>query len=96
MNHISGNVGQTVEVEHGPFINLGQVRFRRNMITGYLVEPVPGAKPEDQYQYQFTFTSTDFHRAMFVRCKTSEEAEKLASQVDWIFSKEYGKKSDAE
>lgn len=83
--HVSGHIGQSVSSEFGPFITIGNVRFRKSLVMGYSRCEI--TKPDQTKDYCVMVMSSIGHTQ--TKIQSMAEVDKEIEQLDWVFKKEY-------
>lgn len=83
--HITGNVGQRVETEHGPFITIGDMRIRKSLIQAYRYAQNPREVLTVEEGLAVTFSNGIY----FIKMDDKESAEREVEKLDWLFKKDY-------
>lgn len=87
MEHISGNVSNTIGQDFGEFVTILNMRIRKELIVAYFLGgPIKSEDAEANGKYsvnvmvQHGWNSTSPH--------SKEECEKQIEQLDWIYKKD--------
>lgn len=83
--HIHGNMSQQVSQEYGSFIELKGKRFRKSLVQFYFPLEI---LPAQNLPYKFCLC-VEAHGLMHIPTDSLEEAEELATRLDWIYKKDY-------
>lgn len=81
MNHVSGNIGQSVSNDYGEFITIGDTRMRKDLIIFYCLCPIS----DDPSNRPFGIKVSTPYFPIGVAIGTKEEAEKEVLRLDWLF-----------
>ena len=82
--HITGNVGQSVSHEDGPFLTIGVFRVRQSLIQAYCV-----GKKSDEANTAHGVNITFSNGQCFIGLDNEEAAQKEVERLDWLFKKYY-------
>lgn len=83
MQHITGEVGQSIRHDYGEFIKIGCVRLRKELIVSYSWTPISDM-PDTPFGIRV------FVSGGWIVCPvgTREETEKDLLRLDWFFKKD--------
>ena len=83
---ISGDLGQTVTNELGPFITINDhIRIRRDHMCAYYYHSKIDDKDIERH-YLFINAFSSMSSALFTELPTKEAVEKEIARLDWLFA----------